>query len=57
MIFLDTGYFRAIMNNRDIHHEEALKIGEYIGDYNETTVINTTVLVETLNWSGVLMTI
>ena len=51
MIFLDTGYFRAIMDNRDIHHEEALKIEEYIDDYNETTVINTTVLVETLNWS------
>lgn len=51
MIFLDTGYFRAIMDNRDIHHEEALKIEEYIDDYNETTVINMTVLVDALNWS------
>ena len=49
MIFLDTGYFRAIMDNRDIHHEEALKIEEYIDDYNETTVINMTVLVDALN--------
>ena len=51
MIFLDTGYFRAIMDNRDIHHEDALKIEEYIDDYNETTVINMTVLVDALNWS------
>lgn len=51
MIFLDTGYFKAIMDNRDFHHDDALEIGEYIDEYNETTVINTTVLVETLNWS------
>ena len=40
------------MDNRDIHHDDALKIDEYLKDYNETTVINTTVLVETLNWSA-----
>lgn len=40
------------MDNRDIHHDDALKIEGYLKDYNETTVINTTVLVETLNWSA-----
>lgn len=40
------------MDNRDIHHDDALKIEWYLKDYNETTVINTTVLVETLNWSA-----
>ena len=30
MIFLDTGYFKAIMDNRDIHHDDALKIGDIL---------------------------
>lgn len=51
MIFLDTGYFKGLMDSKDTHHKEALKIEEYLTDSNETTVINTTVLVETLNWS------
>lgn len=51
MIFLDTGYFKGLMDSKDNHHDEALKIEDYLNKSNETTVINTTVLVETLNWS------
>lgn len=51
MYFLDTGYFKGLMDPNDINHEKALSIREVIDDSNETTVINTTVLVETLNWS------
>ena len=50
MIFLDTGYFKGILDSKDNHHKEALKIEDYLKNSNETTVINTTVLVETLNW-------
>lgn len=49
MYFLDTGYFKGLMDPNDINHEKALSIREVIDDSNETTVINTTVLVETLN--------
>ena len=51
MIFLDTGYFKGIMDSKDNNHDAALKIENYLKGSNETTVINTTVLVETLNWS------
>lgn len=51
MYFLDTGYFKGLMDINDIHHETALKIADFLKDSNECTVINTTVLVETLNWS------
>lgn len=51
MIFLDTCYFKALMDDADLHHDDALRIENYIDDFNENTVINTTVLVETLNWS------
>jgi predicted nucleic acid-binding protein len=51
MIFLDTGYFKGLMDSRDAHHKDALNIRDYLDESNETTVINTTVLVETLNWS------
>ena len=51
MIFLDTGYYIALSDNKESHHIDSLKIKEYIDDLNETTVINTTVLVETLNKS------
>ena len=51
MIFLDTGYFENLMNPRESNHEISLEIQEYINDSNEQTVINTTVLVETLNRS------
>lgn len=51
MIFLDSGYFKGLMNQKDTHHKDSLKIQEYINKSNETTVINTTVLVETLNQS------
>lgn len=37
------------MNTKDNHHYDALKIKEYLDNINETTVINTTVLVEILN--------
>ncbi|WP_407421513.1 PIN domain-containing protein [Methanobrevibacter sp.] len=49
MIFLDSGYFKGLMNYKDAHHNDSLKIQEYLNNSNETTVINTTVLVETLN--------
>ncbi len=49
MIFLDTGYFKGLIDEKDVHHETALNIKDYINSTNETTVINTTVLVETLN--------
>lgn len=51
MYFLDTGYFKGLMDEKDIHHETALRIKDFLKDSNESTVINTTVLVETLNWS------
>lgn len=37
------------MDPKDFHHKNALEIKKYIDDENETTVINTTVIVETLN--------
>lgn len=49
MFFLDTGYFKGLIDKKDVLHRDALKIKEYIDDSNETTVINTTVVVETLN--------
>lgn len=51
MIFLDTGYFKALMDYKDAHYDDSLKIKEFLEDSNETTVINTTVIVETLNRS------
>ena len=39
------------MDDTDLHHDDALRIEDYIDDFNENTVITTTVLVETLNWS------
>ncbi len=51
MIFLDTGYFKGLYDKKDPHHDDALSIKDYINTYNELTVINTTVLVETLNRS------
>lgn len=39
------------MDYTDSHHDDALKIEKYIDNSNINTVINTTVLVETLNWS------
>ena len=51
MIFLDTGYLKGLFDKNDVHHQDALKINEFLDALNETTVINTTVLVETLNWS------
>lgn len=49
MIFLDTSYFKGLSDKRDNHHKEALNIKEYLDFTNEKTIINTTVLVETLN--------
>ena len=39
------------MDSKDINHNNALEIKDVIEETNEKTVINTTVLVETLNWS------
>ena len=49
MIFLDSGYFKALDDEKDVHREDSLKIKKYLNECNEKTVINTTVLVETLN--------
>jgi len=51
MYFLDTCYFKGLMDSKDINHNNALEIKDVIEETNEKTVINTTVLVETLNWS------
>lgn len=51
MIFLDTSYLKGLIDDKDTFHFQALNLKEQISNYNETTVINTTVLVETLNWS------
>lgn len=48
MIFLDTGYFKGLIDKKDAYHKEALKINDCLDALYETTVINTTVLVETL---------
>ena len=50
MIILDSEYFKAVMNDKNRHHRNALKIKEYLKNNKETTVINTTILVETLKW-------
>lgn len=49
MIFLDTGYFKALHDENDPYHKVSLRIRDYIKERKEKTVINTTVLVETLN--------
>ena len=47
MIFLDTTYIIALINENDIHHKKALKLMEEM-DY-EKKMINSVVLVEVLN--------
>lgn len=51
MIFLDSGYFIGLMDKKDDNHEDAIKIENYLNYADESTVVNTTVLVETLNRS------
>lgn len=51
MIFLDSSYLKGLMDVNDSYHQMALGVRDFIEDFNERTVINTTVLVETLNWS------
>lgn len=51
MIFTDTGYCRGLFDKRDPHHKDSLEIKKFLDESNETTVINTTVLIETLNQS------
>jgi predicted nucleic acid-binding protein len=51
MIFLDTGYYIGLLDEKDSHHNDSIRIRDEIEGYNETTVINTTVIVETLNQS------
>ncbi|WP_462315860.1 type II toxin-antitoxin system VapC family toxin [Methanobrevibacter sp.] len=52
MIFLDTGYFIGLMDEKDDNHDDAMEIENYLNYSNEPTVVNTTVLVETLNRSA-----
>ena len=47
MLFIDTCYIIALMNNKAINHKQAKKINEIIK--NEYTIINSTVLIEMLN--------
>ncbi len=51
MIFLDSCYLKGLIDKKDTFHEKAL-LQDEIGEYNELTVINTTVLVETLNFTA-----
>lgn len=51
MIFLDTGYYIWLLDEKDSHHNDSIRIRDEIEGYNETTVINTIVIVETLNQS------
>lgn len=51
MIFLDSSYLKGLINVDDSYHQDALCVSDFIDDLNEMTVINTTVIVETLNWS------
>ena len=51
MIFTDTGYYRGLFDKKDIHHKDSLKIKDFLEDFNETTVFNTTAVLETLNQS------
>ena len=39
----------ALADKRDSNHQQSLNIQSYIEDLNETTVINTTVVLEVLN--------
>ena len=39
MIFTDTGYYRGLFDNKDIHHKDSLKIKDFLEDFNETTVL------------------
>ena len=51
MIFLDSSYFKGLLYPKDPYHDDALNIKDFLNRSNELTVLNTTVLVETLNWS------
>lgn len=51
MIFLDSGYYIGLLDKKDIHHKDCIQIRDNLAKSHETTVINTTVLVETLNRS------
>ena len=51
MIFLDTCYLISLIDKKEPHHVDSLEIQEYLLNTNEKTIINTTVLVETLNRS------
>ena len=33
MIFLDTGYFVGLFDDNDVHHDDSLKIKEFLEDY------------------------
>ncbi|MDO5860791.1 type II toxin-antitoxin system VapC family toxin [Methanobrevibacter sp.] len=52
MIFLDSSYLKGLIDEKDSFHKKALIVRDEIGEYNELTVINTTVLVETLNFTA-----
>ncbi len=52
MIFLDSSYLKGLIDEKDTFHEKALIVQDEIGVYNELTVINTTVIVETLNFTA-----
>ena len=47
MLFIDTCYIIALMNNKARNHKQAEKISKLIN--NEYTIINSTVLIEMLN--------
>ena len=49
MYFLDTGFIKALLDEKDAHHDAAVRINNFVEENNIKVMINTTVFVETLN--------
>ena len=49
MIFADKELFKALSDKNNPNHDESIKIQNFLANSNESTVINTTVITETLN--------
>ena len=50
-IFLDSGYFKGLLYEKDNYHEESLRIKDFIDNSNLIPVINPVVVSEVLNFS------
>ena len=49
MYFLDTGFIKDLLDEKDAHHDAAVRINNFVEENNIKVMINTTVCVETLN--------